>query len=149
HTLVLPRFGCGFVTLSNPPHRVPDAAAPSRISQSRGAASWGFGRGGSTSRPAPRTALPTRPRAPKPSRHSALERSTGPRSRHDVVGSELRPRRHALARRVLPGLRDEQGYRAGNRGPPPARLGRHAGAGTAVLMVSGVGADAKADRLVH
>jgi hypothetical protein len=49
--------------------------------------------------------------------------------------------RHTMARRVLPRLRHQQGYPASRRSTP-ARLGRHAGARPAVLLVSGLGADA-------
>jgi hypothetical protein len=62
---------------------------------------------------------------------------------HDPGGAA---RRHALARRVLPGLRYHQGDGFADRRPAPAGLSRHAGAGPAVLVVSGRGADAEADR---
>jgi hypothetical protein len=53
-----------------------------------------------------------------------------------------------MARRLLPGVRDHQGHRSANRRSPPARLCRHAGTRTAMLVVPRVGADAQADRPV-
>jgi hypothetical protein len=53
-------------------------------------------------------------------------------------------RRHATARRLLSGLRDEPRSGSPHPRPPPARLGRHNAARVAVFVVSGIGADAEA-----
>jgi hypothetical protein len=57
-------------------------------------------------------------------------------------------RRNALAGRLLSGLRDQPGDRSADCRPPSAGLGRHAGAGATVLLVSGLGANAKASGAV-
>ena len=48
-------------------------------------------------------------------------------------------RRDALARRVLPWLRHEPGNRSAEGRSPSARVSRNARAGTAVLVVPGIG----------
>ena len=52
-------------------------------------------------------------------------------------------RRDALARRVLPWLQHEPGNRSAEGRPSSPRVGRHPGAGAAVLVVPGIGADAE------
>jgi hypothetical protein len=50
---------------------------------------------------------------------------------------------------VLPRLRNQPRHRSPHHRPAPARIRRHAGARAAVLMVSRVGANAEADRVVR
>ena len=74
-----------------------------------------------------------------PGARRPLEPATGHRPRHAVVTHHTcwAGRRNAVARRVLLGLRDEQGDRPAHRGPSPARLGRHSRARLAVLWCPG------------
>jgi len=58
-------------------------------------------------------------------------------------------RRHAMARRVLPRLRHQQGDRSPHDRPASVGLCRHAGARPALFMVSWLCADAEATRLVR
>jgi hypothetical protein len=58
-------------------------------------------------------------------------------------------RRNAVARCVLPRLRDEPGDWSAHHGPSPAGIGRDARAWAAVLVVSGIGTDAEAARAVR
>jgi hypothetical protein len=91
-------------------------------------------------------------RAPRGgARHRPLESAPVHWPRHAVVAHHPggADRWHAMARRVLPGLRDDEpGDRSADRRSPPAGLGRHAGARASEFMVSGVGADAEAFRAV-
>jgi hypothetical protein len=81
-------------------------------------------------------------------RDRPLESPTGHRPRYALVAHHPRRagRRNAVARCVLSGLRDQPGDRSTHGRSSPTRLGRHAGSWTALLMVSGIGADAEAAR---
>jgi hypothetical protein len=75
-----------------------------------------------------------------------VESTAGDRPRHAVVAHDPRraARRNAVARRLLPRLPDEPGDRSPRAGSPPTGVSRITGARSAVLVVSGVGADAEA-----
>ena len=70
------------------------------------------------------------------------------RPRHAVVADDPSgpARRHAMARRVLPGLRHEPVNRSAEGRPPSPRFCRDPGVGAALLVVPGVGADAQDTR---
>jgi hypothetical protein len=80
-----------------------------------------------------------------------VDRWTGHRPRPAVVADHQgrADRGNPLARRLLPRLQDEPGVRSAHRGPSPAGFGRHNGARPAMLMVSGIDADAEAAWLVR
>ena len=84
-------------------------------------------------------------------RHRSLESTPGHRPRHAVVTDNPRrpDRRDAMARRLLPGMRDEPGDRSPLRRPSPPGLGGNDGARPAMLPVSLLGADAEAAGLAR